>query len=73
MTCTCGGKTIPTKTVAAKKAAPVKVPPVKVPPRKDSNGSLPKKPSAASRRATKVATKKALGKANPYAKGCDCG
>lgn len=68
MTCTCGGKTIPTKTVAAKTAAPVKVPPVKVPPRKDSNGSLPKKPSAASKRATRIATKKAVANA----KGCDC-
>lgn len=60
--CNCGGKIIHPKKVSAKKVAPKKV--------------AAKKPtghqSAASKKATRIATKKALAKPNPFAKGCKC-
>lgn len=59
MPCRCGKVTVPTKKVAAKKVTPRRVAPKK--------GD----PSPASRKASAIATKKAVAN-NPFAKGCNC-
>lgn len=58
--CNCGGKMI-----TAKKVSPKKVQPKKVQPKKVTD-------SARSKRLSKIATRKAKAKPNPFAKGCKC-
>lgn len=60
--CNCGGKTIQIK---AKKAHPKKVAPKKVAPKKITD-------SKRSKRLSKIATKKANARPNPFGKGCKC-
>lgn len=72
MACNCGGVKVPVKKATPARPQKTQVRATRVTPAKVSGSEKPKKQSVASRTASRIATKRALAKPNPYANGCKC-